>query len=201
MSSILVEDSWAPDSSFGNYSTTVDTRSLSISLLPGLNASFTLSLTNLTANVALLYYENPNGNVSALLYRVSEIPVSKSGLDLRDRWVDITSQESKALPPEFRNAPGFNYSNILGENGTFSHTLYEADPNAVHSTPFSSAPHFVGTSAGALFYSPNNSSLNAVSPLAGGSFFATGYTADLTGIGTFSLFGMHYTASYSGWVP
>lgn len=122
-----------------------------------------------------------------------------------NQWVDITSQESAALPHEFLNAPGFNYSNSFYEYGsnhntTFSHTLYDTDPIAVYSTPFTSAANFFGPSSGALFYSPFNPLLNATSPLAGGSFFNAGYEIDLSGPGNFSLLGMHCAPSYTEWV-
>ena len=170
----------------------MDTRSLSISSLPGANQSSSLNPEkDWTTNIALLYYENPNGKVSALLRRlINEViegePQARSSQ--QDQWIDITSQESKALPHGFSNAPGFYYSN---HNATFSHTLYEADPIAVYSTPFSSAANFFGPSAGALFYSPFNALLNATSPLAGGCFFNTNYEIDLSGPGNFSLLGMH----------
>ena len=203
-SSILKEGSWAPDPYFGNYSTAVDTRSLSISVFPAANGSSSFNPdTNSTTNVALLYYENSNGKVSALLHRLLTEGNQYSGWSSQDQWVDITSQESQKLPQEFRNAPGFSYSNSLYEFGSnhnatlFSHTLYEADPTAVYSTPFSSAANFFGPSAGALFYSPFNPLPNATSPLAGGSFFTAGYEIGLSGLGNFSLLGMHCVSSYT----
>lgn len=194
------EGSWVPYELDGNYSAAVDTRSLSMSLFPTANTSSNFDLgKNSTTNVALLFYENPNGKVSALLYRLMNIVDEnpQAGGSEQDQWIDITSQESKALPNEFRNAPGFNYSNTLykdsGYNTTFSRTLYEADPIAVYSTPFFSAPNFFSGSVGAMFYSPFNLPLNAISPLAGDSFFTANYGTGLTGPGNFSLTGMHYT--------
>ncbi len=177
----------------------MDTRSLSISFFPAANQSSSLNLEkDSTNNLALLYYENPNGKVSALLHRlINEV----SGLSSQDQWIDITSQESKALPQEFSNAPGFNYSNSLYHqfglnlNATFSNTLYEVDPIIVYSTPFSSAANFFENSAGALFYSPFNARLNPTSPLAGGCFFNAGYDINLSGPGNFSLLGMHCASS------
>lgn len=137
--------SWAPDPGFGSYNTAVDTRSLSISLFQPANGSSSFNAyTNPTTNVALLYYENSSGKVSALLYRLFTVGDQHSGSSSQDQWVDITSQESKELPHEFRNAPGFNYSNSFFETGpnhntTFSHTLYETDPIVVYSTPFTSS--------------------------------------------------------------
>ena len=72
-SNILSEfqGSWFPYQELGNYSTAVDTRSLSISLFPFANNSSSLNTSeNSTTNVALLFYENPNGKVSTLLYRL-----------------------------------------------------------------------------------------------------------------------------------
>lgn len=201
-SNILEDDSWFPNPYFGpdtgNYSTAVDTRSLSIIQFPGANGSFfpNPNVTSIT-NIALLYYESPNGNVSALLNRAIQGPGSKGDINMLVQWIDITSQESKALPHEFRNAPGFNYSSSLGpeveENATFSYTLYETDPITIFSTPFSSD----GTSGSALFYSPSNPLLNAASSLAGGSILDTSYTIGTSGPGNFSTEGMHYAPSYT----
>ncbi len=181
----------------------MDTRSLSISFFPAANqSSFNLEKDS-TNNIALLYYENQNGKVSALLHRLINEFIEDSGvggLSSQDQWIDITSQESKALPHEFSNAPGLNYSDSFYQYGsnhnfTFSHTLYEADPIIVYSTPFSSAANSFETSAGALFYSPFNALLNPTSPLAGGCFFIAGYDIDLSGPGNFSLLGMHCASS------
>ena len=164
----------------------MDTRSLSISYFLTANESYSVDVSpDSTTNVALLYYENPNGNVSALLHRY---------FNGSNEWVDITSQESKGLPHEFRNAPGFNYSTDSNTTNDFilSHTLYDADPTVVYSTPFVSAANLFGKSAGALLYSPL---FNATSPLAGGSFFNIGYDIDLGGSGNFSVLGMHCASS------
>lgn len=199
-SSSLSDGSWTGDQYFENYSTTVDTRSLSISLFPEADNSSSLDPgENSTTNVALLYYENSMGEVSALLHRLLNIvhENSEAASYTLDQWINITSQESQALPNEFRSAPGFNYSNSLYkasgyDNCTFSHTLYEADPIAVYGTPFFSAPNFFESSVGAMFYSPFNLPLNATSPLAGDSFFTASYTTGLSSTGNFSLGGMHH---------
>ena len=207
------DNSWAQDPDFRKYSTAMDTRSLSISLIPDASNSSDLNASkNSTTNVALLYYENPNGKVSALLHRHLELFAEDpaAGSSSQEQWIDITSQESKALAKEFRNAPGFNYSNTLYKtyNDTtptmFSHTLYEADPTAVYGTPFFSAPGFFAASVGApgffsasvgaIFYSPFSLPLNTLSPPAGDSFFFTSYAVDLNGSGNFSLAGMNYAA-------
>ena len=103
------DNSWAQDPDFRKYSTAMDTRSLSISLIPDASNSSDLNASkNSTTNVALLYYENPNGKVSALLHRHLELFAegSAAGSSSQEQWIDITSQESKALAKEFRNAPG-----------------------------------------------------------------------------------------------
>lgn len=189
----------------------MDTRSLSIALLPRANDSSNLNNENSTTNTALLYYENPNGKVSALLYRLPTVltETPDGGRYPLDQWIDITSQESKALPNEFRNAPGFNYSNSFDalsgfENVTFSHTLYEADPIAVYSTPFCSTPNYAGVYVGyeeAWFYSPFYLPLNAITPLAGDSFFAASYWIGLNGSGNYSLAGMHFAIPYTECFP
>lgn len=172
----MIDGSWDQDPDFGNYSTAVDTRSLSISLFPLANSSSLNTFENSTVNVALLYYENPNGKVSALLHRRLQTILAKgpnAGLSLSDQWIDITSQESKALPDEFRGAPGFNYNNTVQRRQTLndSRTLYEAEPFAVYSTPFFSASTFFRSSVGAMFFSPSLLSLNTTSHLAAETFF------------------------------
>lgn len=191
-------NSWAPDSTFGNYSTTVDTRSLSITLFPIANESSSFNAsTNSTSNVALLYYENTNGKVSALLHRLLTVEDQQSSSP-QDQWVDITSQPSKTLPPEFQNAPDFTYSAAFANlesnhNTTFSHTLYDIDPILVYGAPFTSTANFFGPSVGALFYSAFDPLPSATSPLAGGgSFFTVGYEIGLSTPGNFSLLGMHH---------
>ncbi|KAM0800348.1 hypothetical protein BDR22DRAFT_972912 [Usnea florida] len=198
-SNILMEgeDSWYPDGQFGNFSTAVDTRSLSISSLETVNNSSEFNLVeNSTTNLALLFYENPNGKVSALLHRLLNTVNMKFRMENapRDQWIDITSQDSKALPNEFRNAPGFNYSNSLPNSSefitTFSKTLYDADPNAVYSTPFLGAPDYTtgsDVSVSAIFCSPLNLPLNATSPSTCDSLGSAIYKIGLNGTGNFSL--------------
>ena len=190
----------------GQYRGAEDTRSLSISLFSVTkNSSDSAIFGNSATNVALLYYENPNGKVSALLHRHLEFFAEDpaAGSSSQEQWIDITSQESKALANEFRNAPGFNYSNTLYKtysdtNPTvFSHTLYEAEPTAVYGTPFFSSPGFFSGSVGAIFYSPFNLPLNTISPPADDSFFPTSYAVDLNGPGNFSLTGIHYAGPYT----
>ena len=193
VASIAVSDaqgSWFPYQELWNYSTAVNTRSLSITLFPFANTSLNTT-ENSTTNVALLFYENPNGKVSTLLYRLINTFNSPGGV-LFDQWINITSQESKALPNEFHNAPGSNHSNtpyrLCEFSNTCSHTLYEADPNAVYNTPFFSTPNFLGA-VGATFHSP----LNAPSTSDSNSFVTISYMIGANDSGNFSLMGVYYT--------
>ncbi|KAL9076101.1 MAG: hypothetical protein Q9161_001148 [Pseudevernia consocians] len=179
-SSIFNQGVWTLDSSLNTYSTTVDTRSLSIT--PIGNGS---SDANPTTNSALLYYENSNGNVSALLRRGSFVD--------QFQWVDITSQQSESLPNEFGNAPGLNAHSdtnipeeISGDYFNDSKTLYESDTDAIFSTPFTSGANLSGPFIGALFYSPPEPSLvNGKFPLSSGSFTYAGYSIGPGGPGYF----------------
>lgn len=143
----------------------MDTRSLSFN---SLNETFT---GNSTISSALLYYENPTGNISALLQRTNAQDQSQ--------WVDITPQGSKSLPT------------YIGTSFTF----YELGNNATFSTPFTSAANFAGNTITALFYSPN------ISPKNGGPVILTsGYNAvaeqvDPGGPG-YLLSGMHCVSAY-----
>ena len=204
-SNFLMGGSWSPDPQLGNYSTAVDTRSLSISLFT--TAKNSTDFNNLfeesTTNEALLFYESPNGKVLALLYRVMNVVSTPGGESQIDQWIDITNQDSKALPNEFRNAPGFNYSNSLillsNNNTTFSKTLYEADPIAVYSTPFSSGLDSSG-SVNAIFCSPLGLPLNATSPPSGERFIAASYTIGLNGTGNFSVGGIQHATLYTEFI-
>lgn len=166
------------DTTFGNWSTAEDMRSLSFK-------SFNETLTNSTINSALLYYENPTGNVSALLQRTNA--------QGQITWVDITSQESKSLPDNFRNAPepydSYNDYNI-------SFTLYELDNNATFSIPFTSAPNFAGNTMTALFYSPKVSTENS-GPLLLGSGYDGISGSVVPGSPGYVLKGMHFAFAYS----
>ena len=190
-SNFLSGGQWAQVLQFGAYSTAVNMRSLSISLFPGAENSTSLDQETSTTDVALLYCEDPNGRVSALLYR---IVVEKSGS--QDQWVNITSQESKVLPNEFRNTRGFNSSvspGVISETETIisSYTLYESDSTAVYKTPFCSAPGKFESSVAASFYSPFNLVPTTTSDSDGHSFFlGYSYTTGRNGTGSFSLIGI-----------
>ena len=147
---------WTSDINFGNWSTAVDTRSLSFCGLPEIGTT-----NNATRNLALLFYENSTKHVSALLQRVQK----NSSLI---QWVDITSQESRSLPDEFRNVPDHA-----------STTLYESDTQSTFNAPFVSAAKFFGGAATALFYSPR-------AGVAGLGVEAIDYDTGTSGPGTFS---------------
>ena len=88
-SNFLVEGSWIPGvSQLGVYSTSVDTRSLSVASTTSGSAD-----RNSTTIATLLHYENPNGNVSTLSRR----SFSSDGANAQAPWVDITSQEIRSL--------------------------------------------------------------------------------------------------------
>ena len=154
-----------------------------------------LTYTNSTINSAILYYENPTGNVSALLQRTTSqsYPNILNGRGSSEEWIDIISQKSKSLPDEFRNTPGRNFSNYL-----YSNTLYESDVNVTYNTPFTSGANFSGWSVEAFIYSPSNTLL-VEGALVSGSFLQIGYIVGANGTGNFSL-GMHIDSSYPEFV-
>ena len=150
------------------YSTALNTRSLSVAstgTTSPLNASVN------STNLALLYYENPSGNVSALLQQ-------------GDRWVDITSQYSKSLPPEFRNS-----ASLKTQGG---YTLYESGNFGTLNTPFACGANWTSIGAiGAIFYSPNASISDSSSSI-DLRFTGNDYRSGSGGPGTFAPC-MNYT--------
>lgn len=172
MWSTLIGDTWTAVTLLENFRTAVDTRSLSVALIGSGSSS-----TNSTTNRALLYYEDLSGKVSALLRRdnLTVFDDGKGGRIVQSQWIDITSQESKSLPDEFRNIP----------RKSFSNTLYESDTNGTYSTPFTSGANFSGSSVGALFFSSSNGSLNGAPPIFGGSIVPAGYSIGASGPGQF----------------
>lgn len=67
---------------------------MSVTLIPGgQNLWVSANETKLNVNIALLYYENPNGNVSTLLYCANQ---TRKGPDLAF-WLDVTSQLETVL--------------------------------------------------------------------------------------------------------
>ena len=127
-----------PDPDLENYSTAVDTRSLSVASLSTPNQS---TDTNSTTTYTILYYENPTGQVSALIRRFSPAYGVK--------WIDVTSQNSQSLPSDLRKDPAAN----------LSYTLYESAPNDKFSPPFTTETGyyndtFPDVQSTANFYSP-----------------------------------------------
>ena len=127
--------SWTPDRFFGNWTTAVNTRSLSVCLL-----NETILSTNSALNLALLFYENPTGKISALLQRAKRPGATE--------WIDITSQGSKSLPDAFHRGPNLNSG--------LDPTLYQTDSDVTYSTPFTCAEMLDGNPMELLFYSPNS---------------------------------------------
>ena len=120
-----------PDTDLENYSTAVDTRSLSVASVSTANQS---TDTNSTITYAILYYENPTGQVSALIQRFSPAYGVK--------WIDVTSQNSQSLPSDLRKY----------HNPPYSNTLYESVFNDTFSPPFTTRNGI--SIKQALFYSP-----------------------------------------------
>ena len=161
--------SWSPltppgSVSSGNFSTAVNTRSLSAASTGNAwhgNATLT--------DQSLLLYEDPTGKVSALCLVLGVV----QGKTI-DAWVDITSQESKSLLDEFRNTPT---STAEG----YSKTLFESSGTNIStlSTPFTCV---IGnttqaTDIGTLFYSSNASN---------SEFLSNEYSTLPSGAGNFS---------------
>ena len=137
-----------------NYSTAVGTRSLSITSVPG--SGVDRGGPHPTQNLAILYYENPAGNVSALLRRlVWKSDNSSEGSYVE--WLDI-SQRSKSLPSDFLNFdPGVH--TFWESNQRFGH-YYTLSAPFTSRANFSDQPTSPGTfELGALFYAPDNGSL------------------------------------------
>lgn len=124
-----------PDTDLENYSTAVDTRSLSVATVSTFDQLIDTNST--TTNLVILYYENPTGKVSALIQRFSPNDSVNTV-----KWIDVTSQNSQSLPSDLRKDPDPSLSN----------TLYESLFNDTFSPPFTTRN---GTDISqALFYSP-----------------------------------------------
>lgn len=102
-------------------------------------------------DLALLYYENPTGKVSALSQEVVQIAVIGDD-SMNTEWVDITSQEGKSLPDYYRNTPG-------STAGGYSKTLDESldSNNYTLSAPFTCGTNLSnGFAIDAIFSSAND---------------------------------------------
>ena len=145
---------WVPFShtALKNYTTTEDTRSLSISSFTVAEPSGT---ENVTSNSALLFYEDAFGNVTALLQRTS-LEVLQNITKVHVQWIDITSQKTKQLPDEFHNV----YPEKRPAQASSS-TLYDSDTRATFSRPFITEADPIsgnGIAADTLFYSHSGGS-------------------------------------------
>ena len=153
-SSIYNSGSWSLGTlSLANFDTAVNTRSLCVAQ----------TSSNETSTGTLLYYENPIGKVSAL---TENLFLNTPNLD---DWVDITSQESTALPESYRNTPG-------STAGCCSKTLNESLDSSLFtlSAPFTCGANLSNPLAiEAMFYSTNatgpeiQSNTYTVGPIAG----------------------------------
>ena len=160
-----VQGFWNPDPNFLiNWSAAVGTRSLSTCLLPGVDSHNTSNI-----NFAFLFYENSTGQVSALLQHQ---PNGTSPV----QWIDITSQESRSLPDEFKQRDS--------DSDVGSTTLYESQSGVRLSTPFTCAANFSQNSMGALFHSPNTGFVEVI------------YTVDSTNGPPYFFSGMSCASSY-----
>lgn len=165
----------------GNFSTAVNTRSLSVAQTESVLSNETSTGTDL----ALLYYENPTGKVSALSQEtvVEGVEGVEGGESINTEWVDITSQESKSLPDRYRNTPGSTAED-------YSKTLDESlDSNVFTlSAPFTCEGNsFNGPVVKAIFYSTGALNLEIQFNV---------YTTGPSGAGNFSR-SMHFLFLYS----
>ena len=92
----------------------------------------------------LLLYENPLGNVTALVgvqYWCAKFNESCFDKNSEHFWLDI-SKNDKSVPQSVFSPQYYNYSepdddNVVG----VSSTLYESSPETIFSTPFASGPY------------------------------------------------------------
>ena len=109
------------------------------------------SARNITMNQALLLYQNPDGNVSALLNYVANCDAPDCA-DVAGEWIDISSQKASAAPT----------SQTLENDGSsvqgISSTLYGSAPGFTFGIPFVSGRDYTSNrtdlTVQSLFYSP-----------------------------------------------
>ncbi|CAF9916808.1 MAG: hypothetical protein ALECFALPRED_010873 [Alectoria fallacina] len=132
---------WINDDSLSNYSTASNTRSLSVTSIPqGLNSTAPV---NGTADIALLFYVNTNGNVSALLNiaRNDSISVDEDETvsSWRTEWIDISNLQSNMSNP-YESSPVVPgsvppFTSIEGMSVNFTvETIFAVGP-ALRSSP------------------------------------------------------------------
>jgi len=143
---------WSTGFDIGIHATAPNSRHLSIT-------SVTNSSNITTADLLLLFYESPGGNITALLgYGQIDSPICSSL-----RLADISSQKSMALPPLISDLVCLDSVPIAawheyGSLGTFYGSLYGAGTEATFSVPFISTQVSYSRSrlvVHALFYAPS----------------------------------------------
>ena len=145
-----------------NRSTAIKTRSLSVISVSG--SSVDTVARNSSTNLALLYFEDASGNVSALLQHANNTD-TPWGLV---QWFDITSQnEHHGIFPDAPRVDGSSDDPNFDPFDGFSHNLYESVANTTFSVPFTRKANSLKvskgglTSMGGLFYASGNASLVA----------------------------------------
>lgn len=135
------------------------------------SVSDTIITTNNTEDVLLLFYENPGGNVTALL-TTALLSVSDHGSTTCPSFIvsDISSSKSLALPPYIPKdycPPGYHIEPGLKaahDTGATSYAygpqrgLYDTEPEATFSVPFTSHQNWANSTqlhAEVLFYGPS----------------------------------------------
>ena len=152
---------WMPPRSFnlGAYSTAIDTRSLLVMLVPGGdNATLSRNDTNSIMNLALLYYESPNGKVSSLVMRGDQgsfiygFMSSQKHFQQFDEWVPNT----QVSPPFTGGLYGSLQSlTVLYHSSTDGEELLcqSFTVNPISSGNFTAGMHCTCSSFGILFAS------------------------------------------------
>ena len=107
---------------------------------------------------SLLYYEDPTGRILVLSHQAVGNEKNRTlEKGPTTEWVNLTSQESKSLPDEFRNTPA----------SIASKTLYESlGTKTTLRAPFTCGLNWTVVdedtlSVGALFYSPQPNASNS----------------------------------------
>ena len=166
-----------PVSKYKNYSTAVDTRSLSVTSSPS-------GSDDNTTTVSLIYYENATRSVSALLSSqrlFDEDPFNIS-------WIDITSQEVK-FPGKVYTVENLNSSIVYG-----------SPPNFTFNYPFNSAPPSTAPSqhiSELFLYSPINASVRESNNPVSGVLVVSEYDIGPSGPGKLrNVLGMHQVSPY-----
>ena len=162
-SSLFADDNGQANQDLGqNRSTAVNTRSLSVISVSG--SSVDTVARNSSTDLALLYFEDASGNVSALLQHVNNTDTPWGLI----QWFDITSQnEHHEIFTDAPRVDGSSHNPNFDPFDGFSHTLYESVANTTFSVPFTFKANFLKVSKGGstpmrrLFYAPGNASLVA----------------------------------------